>query len=246
MYNVTDINQLSARHQGTPLHEACRHGRLQTVKLLLECGCDINSANLLNQLATDVIIKHQKVENDIRCLIKEYSQAVYGVSVQAYLSSHSGALNFEANELVVVLERPAPNSNVNECSEIYSSLGASIYGGVVTNLWRGFILDRRNFTTRSGYFPSSYVNLVDVNEVAGLVKRNGGRLDDSLEIYGNGSVSQKSSMSSPMKSDKGSLNGSVASPNDCQESKNVMELIREGRILNNYFEVKLSNYSLTY
>jgi ankyrin repeat protein len=36
MYNVVDINRISEQHNGTALHEACRYGRYQTVKLLLE------------------------------------------------------------------------------------------------------------------------------------------------------------------------------------------------------------------
>ena len=36
IYSVADINKVSDKFQGTALHEACRHGRCQTVKLLLE------------------------------------------------------------------------------------------------------------------------------------------------------------------------------------------------------------------
>jgi ankyrin repeat protein len=37
MYNVANINRISEQHDGgTALHEACRYGRYQTVKLLLE------------------------------------------------------------------------------------------------------------------------------------------------------------------------------------------------------------------
>lgn len=208
IFNVADINRVSDKFQGTALHEACRYGRLQTVKLLLECGININSVNDLNQTASDVIIK-QKVENDIKCLIKEFSQAVYAVSTQPYLkSSHSGALNFDSNELIVVLERPPPNNTTsgNSCSEIYSSLGANIYGSVVTTLWRGFILNRTNFMTRSGYFPASFVNIIDINDVNGL--RNSLKekklSPDSSEIYSQGSIYSHT------------------------DSINVVELIRQG------------------
>ena len=183
VHKVVDINSVSERFQGTALHEACRHGRLQTVKLLLECGCDVSQQNQLGQSASDVIIR-QKVGNDIRCLIKEYGQAVCAVSVQAYLSCHSGALNFEAKELVVVLERPDAASGHGSNSEIYSSLGAGVYGsGVVTYLWRGFILDRRNFTSRFGYFPSNCVRLIEPKEA----RRDSPTAGVDAEIYSSGS-----------------------------------------------------------
>lgn len=176
-YEVADVNSegSSEPSQGTALHEACRHGRLQTVKLLLECGCEAEALNQLGQTPAEVVIKQKTVANDIRCLLREYGQAVRVLSTQPYLNCHSGALNFSANELIVVLERPdnsAVNGSASAASnhnEIYSSLGASIYGtGEVTCLWRGFILDRRNLTTRSGYFPSSYVRALTDDELATL------------------------------------------------------------------------------
>lgn len=242
IYGVSDINRISSRHQGTPLHEACRHGRLQTVKLLLECGIDIDRVNPLNQTATDVIIK-QKVENDIRCMIKEYSQSVYSVSVQPYLSTHSGALNFDQNELIVILDRPEPTitSISNNSSEIYSSLGASsIYGSGVKNLWRGFILNRNNFTTRSGYFPSSFVNVVDLNEMSyqlktrlGIYQKNPIISPDTSEIYG----------PAPVYNYQKSPNQKIEQIN----SKNVIELIRLGmndsQIIYNWLtEFKMEQY----
>lgn len=59
------------------------------------------------------------------------------ITLEPYTSGHVGSLNFGANELVTVLERPTTGAN-----------------------WRGFILDRCNYTTRTGYFPSSFVKLL--------------------------------------------------------------------------------------
>ena len=158
MAGINDINFVSYKYQGTALHEACRYGRFLTVKFLLECGIDSEIKNSFDQIAADVILKH-KVENDIRCLIKEFSQALRAVSVQPYFSNHSGALNFESNEIIVVLDRPQQNTiNNNYYTEIYTSIGIT---------WRGFILNRKNFTTRQGYFNALCVKLIDctTNEI---------------------------------------------------------------------------------
>lgn len=133
IYDLVDLN--FSTKEGSALHEACRAGRLQTVKLLLECGIDINLKNSNSQSAFDVVIK-QKIGNDIKCLIREFSQSVRAVSLAPNNSTHTGALNFNANEVITVLDK----SNQN---------------------WRGFILDKSNYTTRSGYFPSEYVQLID-------------------------------------------------------------------------------------
>lgn len=158
-FGVSDINFISRKFQGTALHEACRYGRLQTVKLLLECGINMHLKNSFDQIAADVILKH-KSENDIRYLLKEFSQAVRAVSVQPYFSKHSGALNFESNEIIVVLERSqqpigVTNNNNNTYGEIYSSLGIT---------WRGFILNKNNYTTRQGYFNALCVKIIDSSD----------------------------------------------------------------------------------
>jgi ankyrin repeat protein len=67
IYNLSDINY--ANDEGTALHEACRYGRYQTAKLLLESGIDLNIQDKYKQLAVDVIIK-QKIGNDLKCLLK--------------------------------------------------------------------------------------------------------------------------------------------------------------------------------
>lgn len=73
----------------------------------------------------------------MKCLLKEFSQAVLSISTESYSSIHAGALNFGPNELITVLERPSNGAN-----------------------WRGFILDRTNYTTRAGYFPPTCVKLL--------------------------------------------------------------------------------------
>ena len=128
-----DLNRFNS--QGTALHEACRYGRYQSVKVLLECGIDINHLNFNDQSASDVTIK-QKVGNDIKRIIKEYSEAVYAISVEPYMDTHAGALNFQRDELIIVLEKNP------------------------TGHWRGFIL-QNDYTARYGYFPSTYVKLID-------------------------------------------------------------------------------------
>lgn len=135
--NIIDLNYSTP--EGTALHEACRYGRVQTVKLLLESGIDPNLKNTTNQLAFDVIIK-QKIGNDIKCLIKEFSQSVRAISIKSNKSTHAGALNFGINEMLTVLDK----SNQN---------------------WRGFILDKNSYTTRSGYFPCDCVQLVEDSNI---------------------------------------------------------------------------------
>ena len=129
---------------------------------LKQCGVDINQQNALNQTAADVVIK-QKVENEIKCLIRAFSQATHAISVQPYLNNHAGSLNFDRNELIVVLERPSSTQLLkgNSTNEIYSSLNNNIYGSMTATKWRGFILDPLSYTTRSGYFPSNCVKLIE-------------------------------------------------------------------------------------
>ena len=140
-FGVVDINKLSELYHGNALHEACRYGRYQTVKLLLECGIDSNAINNFNQKPIDVVIK-QKIGNEIKQLIREFSQVVHAVTIQPYMSNHAGSLNFELNEIVTILERPTTSPN-----------------------WRGFILNRANFSTRSGYFPSTHVKIININDI---------------------------------------------------------------------------------
>ncbi len=103
-----------------------------------KCGIDINQANSKDQIASDVVLK-QKVGTEIKCLIKEFGECVHAVSLLAHLDSHAGSLMFDKDEYITVLERN-PSGN-----------------------WRGFVL-QTNLTTRFGYFPSTYVRLVDRNK----------------------------------------------------------------------------------
>lgn len=57
-------NEKVAGIVGSALHEACRYGRYQTAKILLESGANTEVRNSLGQLPVDVIIK-QKVIIDI-------------------------------------------------------------------------------------------------------------------------------------------------------------------------------------
>ncbi len=61
---------------------------------------------------------------------------MHAVSLLAYLENHAGSLMFQKDERITVLERN-PSGN-----------------------WRGFIL-QNDLTTRFGYFPSTYVRLID-------------------------------------------------------------------------------------
>ena len=137
IYNVCDLNRVISLHEinGSALHEAARYGRMQTVKLLLEAGIDTKLRNSLDQMAVDCVIK-QKVGNEIKCLIHEYSQAMVALSTQPYFSNRAGALAFELNQMIIVLERRD--------------------GGD----WRGFILNKSNYTAKYGYFPSVNVKLI--------------------------------------------------------------------------------------
>ena len=60
------------------------------------------------QTASDVIIK-QKVGNDIKRLIKEYSEAVFAISIESFLEPYVGTLNLQRDEFITVLEKN-PNS----------------------------------------------------------------------------------------------------------------------------------------
>ncbi|CAM4769653.1 unnamed protein product [Rotaria magnacalcarata] len=132
LLNGMDINRTTI-NDGTALHVACRNGRYETAKLLLECGIDVNLCNSYEQTAEEVVIK-QKSGNDIKRLIKEFSDAVLVRAVRAYTDNHVGALNFSEGDCITVLERNSSGQ------------------------WRGFIL-QEDLTTRMGYFPHTHVQL---------------------------------------------------------------------------------------
>ncbi|CAF0933695.1 unnamed protein product [Adineta steineri] len=132
LLNGFDINRMTIT-DGSALHVVCRNGRYETAKLLLECGIDINLRNSYEQTAYEVVIK-QKSGNDIKRLIKDFSEAIFVRAVQSYKDSHVGALNFVEGDSITVLDH---NS---------------------TGQWRGFIL-QEDLTTRTGYFPCTYVQL---------------------------------------------------------------------------------------
>ncbi|CAF3532897.1 unnamed protein product [Rotaria socialis] len=132
LLNGMDINRTTI-NDGTALHVACRNGRYETAKLLLECGIDVNLCNSYEQTAEEVVIK-QKSGNDIKRLIKEFSDAVLVRAVRSYTDNHVGALNFSEGDCITVLERNSSGQ------------------------WRGFIL-QEDLTTRMGYFPHTHVQL---------------------------------------------------------------------------------------
>ncbi|CAF0794413.1 unnamed protein product [Rotaria sp. Silwood1] len=132
LLNGMDINRMTI-NDGSALHVACRNGRYETAKLLLECGIDINLRNSYEQTASEVVIK-QKSGNDIKRLIKEFSDAILVRAIRSYTDNHVGALNFIEGDCITVLDRNP------------------------TGQWRGFIL-QDDLTTRTGYFPSTYVQL---------------------------------------------------------------------------------------
>lgn len=179
IYNVCDLNRCICLHDinGTSLHEASRYGRLQTVKLLLESGIDTRIKNSLDQTALDCVIK-QKTGNEIKCLIQEYSQCLTGVAIKSNQSSQVGSLNFEPKEIINVLER-------NE-----------------QQLWRGFILNKMNFTSKYGYFPSSHVRIINNNNNEnnnqenpyGTVKMSQSPASASLSSSSSSTISSPSSL----------------------------------------------------
>ena len=150
IYNVCDLNGLDVINGCTALHEACRYGRYQTVKLLLECGADLGKMNFYGKRPIDVIIKNNKIGNDIKCVINEFSQSFGVVAIKSHVNAHAGALNFDLNEHITVLESTANSSMIS----------AENNASLVALNWRGFILNRLNYTTRFGYFPSSYVKML--------------------------------------------------------------------------------------
>ncbi|CAF4390063.1 unnamed protein product, partial [Adineta steineri] len=102
------------------------------------CGIDVNIRNSYEQTAYEVVIK-QKSGNDIKRLIKDFSEAIFVRAIQSYKDSHVGALNFVEGDSITVLDH---NS---------------------TGQWRGFIL-QEDLTTRTGYFPCTYVQLNSTSE----------------------------------------------------------------------------------
>jgi len=174
LHGAADLDRLSERCQGSPLHEACRHGRLATAKLLLECGADPGLSNQLDQQPRDVVRRQQGVEADIKCLLGQFAQQATARALCPHQGG-AGALSFDAGELLVVLERPPVAASADE---VYSSLGVS--GGAC--LWRGFILDRATFTARSGYFPASHVQLLSAGPACVLALMRQG-LSDSQIIF---------------------------------------------------------------
>ena len=160
-YDVCDLNGQDTTNGCTALHEAARYGRYQTVKVLLECGADLTLKNFYGKRALDVVIKNNKIGSDIKCLINEFGQTINVVSIKAHFNAHAGSLNFEKNELITVLESPKLTSACSSSSVVLNTEFNS--NNVAALNWRGFILNKTNYTTRFGYFPSSYVALVEQN-----------------------------------------------------------------------------------
>jgi len=191
IYNVCDLNRCICLHDinGTSLHEASRYGRQQTVKLLLESGVDTRIKNSLDQTALDCVIK-QKTGNEIKCLIQEYSQCLTGVAIKSNQSSQVGSLNFEPKEIINVLERNEQQS------------------------WRGFILNKMNFTSKYGYFPSSHVRIIN---------NNNNNENNQENPYGTIKMSQ-----SPASASSLSSSSSSTIPSPCSSTMNVTSLLKSG------------------
>ncbi|GFS88451.1 caskin-2 [Nephila pilipes] len=145
-----DINRSTLR--GTALHEAAMHGKLDVVRMLIESGVDVNKPNSYDQTALDIVRSFTTchAEKEMKHLLKEIINAVQGRAIRDFDDpTDPHALSFKEGQQVTVLEQRADGR------------------------WRGIIF-HPNYTSSSGYFPASAIQLLDRPGVNGsLVSRLG-------------------------------------------------------------------------
>ncbi|XP_054716717.1 caskin-2-like [Uloborus diversus] len=132
-----DINRSTLR--GTALHEAAMHGKLDVVRMLIESGVDVNKPNSYDQTALDIVRSFTTchAEREMKHLLKEIINAVQARAIRDFDEpSDPNCLPLKEGQQVTVLEQRADGR------------------------WRGIVF-HPNYTSSSGYFPATVVQLMD-------------------------------------------------------------------------------------
>ncbi|KAK3586047.1 hypothetical protein CHS0354_033170 [Potamilus streckersoni] len=133
--------------QGTALHEAAPFGKIDVVRLLIDCGVDVNKTNSYDQTALDIVNKltTNRAAKEIKQLLKEASFAVRAKAVKDYCNIYDpNTLAFKEGDLIKILEQGQDG------------------------VWKGSLL-KEGRMAKTGFFPADHVVLIDNNA---LVKRN--------------------------------------------------------------------------
>ncbi|XP_015922608.1 caskin-2 isoform X2 [Parasteatoda tepidariorum] len=142
-----DINRSTLR--GTALHEAAMHGKLDVVRMLIESGVDVNKPNSYDQTALDIVRSFTTchAEKEMKNILKEIINAVQARAIRDYDEpGDPNCLPLKEGQQVTVLEQRADGR------------------------WRGIVF-HPNYTSQSGYFPATAVQLLD--RPIGGVQRTG-------------------------------------------------------------------------
>ncbi|CAF3835328.1 unnamed protein product [Rotaria magnacalcarata] len=126
----------------TPIELACEHGHFHVVNSLVHNRlCQQMILTNTNEQHSPLHLAAKNGHTDIVRLllmngidINQFSDAILVRAIRSYTDNHVGALNFNEGDCITVFDRNP------------------------TGQWRGFIL-QEDLTTRTGYFPSTYVQL---------------------------------------------------------------------------------------
>lgn len=100
-------------HSSTPLHNACKRGMIDSIKLLVAAGADVNSLDARKRTPADVIGEMQYVKHD---LVK---------AIKIILNAASGGFREEASDLKRV--RRCKNGRTSVTSSALGSKDTSAY-----------------------------------------------------------------------------------------------------------------------
>ncbi|PIO70343.1 variant SH3 domain protein [Teladorsagia circumcincta] len=141
--NGWDVNRTTVL--GTALHEASGYGRAQVVRFLLHAGINSSLTNASGLTALEYAKKNAHRNpitiKEIRFLLKECKNFVYGQAVEQHLGTRADELSFDEGDLVWIIDRR------------HSPEGR----------WKGVVFGRKG-NSRSGHFQSSAVKIIDKPE----------------------------------------------------------------------------------
>ncbi|WKY16906.1 hypothetical protein Q1695_001485 [Nippostrongylus brasiliensis] len=141
--NGWDINRTTVL--GSALHEASGYGRAQVVRFLLHAGINSSLTNAAGLTALEYAKKNAHRNpitfKEIRFLLKECKNFVYGQAVEQHRGVRADELSFDEGDLVWVIDRrQSPEGR-----------------------WKGVVFGQKG-NSRSGHFQSSTVKIVQKPE----------------------------------------------------------------------------------
>ncbi|XGW33236.1 hypothetical protein V3C99_017589 [Haemonchus contortus] len=141
--NGWDVNRTTVL--GTALHEASGYGRAQVVRFLLHAGINSSLTNASGLTALEYAKKNAHRNpitiKEIRFLLKECKNFVYGQAIERHLGVRADELTFDEGDLVWIIDRrQSPEGR-----------------------WKGVVFGQKG-NSRSGHFQPSAVKIIDKPE----------------------------------------------------------------------------------